>query len=197
MLPNPELMELYGTLHVFLEKEAGELSLLDRLGIGGVNAAVIHEILQAQKEEEARKVLQAEMELAAERARLSQATDNLRYTSPYQGPPGAVRRGFDMNQLQPCMDEGTVRLASIAAQTGVDLAKEAGMGMDLLGAAKGVAKSGLTAANAGRQSIGLTNTRLLVGEEQRLGSTVCTRHSMQDNVFSQENRSKSRPTVAK
>jgi hypothetical protein len=61
------------------------------------------------------------------------------------------------------MDEGTVRLASIAAQTGVDLAKEAGMGMDLLGAAKGVAKSGLTAANAGRKSIGLTNTRLLVG----------------------------------
>ena len=163
MLPDPALMELYGTLHVFLEKEAGELSLLDRLGVGGINAAVARELLLVQKEEEARKALQAEMELAAERVRLSQATDNLRHTDPNQGSPGVVRRGFDMNQLQPYMDEGTVRLASIAAQTGVDLAKEAGIGGDIFSAAKGVASAGLTAANAGRKSVGLTNTRLLLG----------------------------------
>ena len=163
MLPNPELMEAYGTLHIFLEKEAGELSLLDRLGVGAVNAAAIHEILQAKKDSEARKALEAEIGMAEERARLSQATDNLRYTSPYQGPPGLVRRGFDMNQLQPSMDEGTVRLASIAAQTGADLAKEAGIAGDIGHAAVGAAKSTASAANAGRKAVGLTNTKLLVG----------------------------------
>ncbi len=103
--PVPSLMKRYGTEEVFLEKAAGAEPLLMRLGASLLNAELAHKTQQALSEQELENELYYRAAQEHQLAQLSQATNNLRHT-----------------------DVPMVRLASIAAGTGADMAKVAGFG---------------------------------------------------------------------
>lgn len=160
-LPNRTLMRHYGTERVFLEKEAGAAPLLARLGMGVLNYEMARRSAERDEQQRAEDALRYEAQREYELAKMRPATENLRHTrAPLLVPA---------NSSMPVgWDEGMVRLASIAADTGADFAKEAGIG-DMLIAAKSFAAplaskaknlfgGGLKAVGAAAPKAGLAKT---------------------------------------
>lgn len=134
MSPNPSLMRHYGTAGVYQQKLAGAASLAERL-TGGLLA---HEFAayNQRDDEKAREqgAMMSEMMRELELAKIDQAASLLRYTPvrrfarpnmPSFGPP---RGRIDDAQWDRDLDGDTIRLASVAARIGSELAKEAGIG---------------------------------------------------------------------
>jgi hypothetical protein len=139
--PNHELMYRYGTAGVFAEKNAGAVSLVERLAGGllgyGRVAANKADTDKHRAQAEAMNEMLRELELS----KVDQAAQLLRHTPvPRFAPP----------ELPPGWDEGMVRMAAVAAGAGADLAKEAGLG-NFAGFAKSIggALSGLGGKAAG------------------------------------------------
>lgn len=137
--PNPTLMRQYGTEDVFLGKLAGSGALLERVGMGllnygladsnaksDVDAHAKQEVMDAA----AREFALAKMELAA---------------SPLRHQHAPM---FALADLPAGWDEGMVRMASIAAHTGVDLAKTAGIGDFFAGVVPAIKQFGQKALGA-------------------------------------------------
>ncbi len=112
--PNPALMQRYGTEDVFLAKTAG-VPLLASLMAGLFNAELAHSNQKGDQKARAEQALQQEALREYELAKLQQAEEALRYT--------------------PVPDQAMVRLASIAADAGADLAKMGGIGTGAVPAA--------------------------------------------------------------
>ena len=133
--PDVQLMRRYGTEDVFLRKLAGEEALLARLAGGLMGAGYArHEQNDAAKQQ-AQAAAMNEMGRELELLRIDRAALLLRGTPvprfanpsmPFRDVPGGR---IDNSQWQHDYDDGTVRLASIAAGAGSDMAKQAGFNM--------------------------------------------------------------------
>ncbi len=115
--PVASLMRRYNTESIYKEKQAGLPSLLERL-VGGSMAFGRAAHNAQQNDRAAQQAVQMnEMLRELELARVDQAGSLLRFTPvPRFAPP----------DIPPGWDEGMVRLASIAARAGADMAKEGG-----------------------------------------------------------------------
>jgi len=137
--PNKRLMQQYGTEDVFLAKEAGALPLAVAIGAGMLSYALTNSNRRDDELGRLKNERRFEARRAWEQARMRETTESLRHTRvpiPMQGyAPSpfypsyptypAEYRDIDLGEG---WDEGMVHLASIAAYTGADLAKEAGIG---------------------------------------------------------------------
>lgn len=117
--PHPALMARYGTEDVFLAKTADAVPLLARLGMGILNFELASSNKTSGREAEIENTMRAEAIRELELQRMQQATAPLRGQASGATP----------------LDQGMTRLASIAAHTGADMAKEGGIG-DFVTAAK-------------------------------------------------------------
>ena len=124
--PIPSLMKLYNTEDVFLAKTADVEPLLARLGMSILNYELAKSNQTADNTQKEETALHQEAAREHEQARMQPASESLRHTeAPRLIPAGS--------HLPPGWDEGTVRLASVAAQIGADMAKVGGIGTGLLG----------------------------------------------------------------
>lgn len=179
MTPNPELVRRYGTQHVFLEKTAGELPLVARLSAALLSASYGHGVVKSQAEQRNEADLLNQAAEEVEKARLRPATSALQHTRS----PAFIGNGFIDPSLVPVgMDEGMVRLASIADASGRALVKVSGIGYTgmMAGAGKllekGVQKlpglggmKGSLALGAGVLGAGYAGTKLVKGGLKALG----------------------------
>ena len=118
---NQMLATCYGTEHVF-SKTAGEVpTAVERLIMGLLNFTLAKKNQDLDERARVEDVLRHEAARELEHAQMQQATSSLQHTHA----PRLLPAGSD---LPVGWDEGMVRLASIAASVGADLAKEAGIG---------------------------------------------------------------------
>lgn len=147
--PIPTLMQHYGTEDVFLSKTADAVPLLARLGMGILNFELASSNKKSGREAEIENTMRAEALRELELQRMQQATAPLRGQASGATP----------------LDQGMTRLASIAAHTGADMAKEGGIGdfatmaktfgSKAVGALKGLGGAGAAAAPAAGAGGGL------------------------------------------
>jgi hypothetical protein len=126
--PIPALMQHYGTEDVFLAKLAGEAPLAMGLAARVLSYRLAEKMRQEVADQQLEDRLRYEARREYELAKIRQVNQNLRHTRV----PLIIPAGSD---LPAGWDEGMVRLASIAAETGADMAKEAGIG-DFVATAK-------------------------------------------------------------
>jgi hypothetical protein len=144
MTPNAELTRCYGTEHVLEEKTAGEIPLVARLSAALLSASAGHAVVKSQAEQRDEADL---LNLAAEeleKSRLRPATSALRHTRS----PGIIGRGqgfIDPSLVPLGMDEGMVRLASMADRSGRALTKIAGIGTVMAAGAGKLLEKGVQA----------------------------------------------------
>lgn len=119
--PIPSLMKQYGTEDVLLAKTAGAEPLLARLGMSILNFALASSNQSGDVESAKKNEQKNEAVRQTALAEQQPARENLRHTQV----PAFVEAG---SRLPPGLDEGMVRLASIAIATGADRAKTAGIG---------------------------------------------------------------------
>ena len=137
--PVPALMQRYGTEDVFLAKTADSVPLLARMALGLLSVEGAREERGKDERQKEEDVLRAEAQRELALLQMSRTSEPLRHTQvprplPNGGVPGVWNGEFvDMNgpEWQVPFD---MRLASIAAGAGADLAKEAGIG-DFMAAA--------------------------------------------------------------
>jgi hypothetical protein len=150
MSPNPELMRRYNTAAVFQEKLAGAASLTERLagGLLGYGAASYNqnEADKAKAEGAAMTEMARELEMLKvdQYAQLLRGTPVPRFARPSLPMRGLPSGSIDDTQWNQDLDDGAVRLASVAAGAGADMAKAAGLG-DFAGFAKGLAAKAVSA----------------------------------------------------
>jgi hypothetical protein len=145
--PNPTLMQHYGTEDVFLAKTADALPLLARLGMGILNFELASSSKKKDEEQKFEDALRYEAVREHEAAKMQQANEGLRHTHA----PMLLQAGSD---VPVGWDEGMVRLASVAALAGADMAKEAGIG-DFVTAAKTMGAKALPALKGfGQKALG-------------------------------------------
>jgi hypothetical protein len=179
MTPNVDLAHRYGTEHLLEEKTAGELPLVARLSAALLAAGTGHAVVKSQAEQRSEAEL---LNLAAEeleRGRLRPATSALQHTRS----PAFIGKGFIDPSLVPVgMDEGMVRLASMADRSGRALTKIGGIGTALAAGAgklleKGVQKvpglggmKGSLALGAGVLGAGYVGTKAVRGGMKAFGN---------------------------
>lgn len=163
--PNPALMQKYGTAGVYQDKLAGAASLAERVAGGllgyGMAAHNQRENDQAAAEGAAMTEMARELELLKvdRYAQLLRGTPVPRFARPSMPFYDLPRGRIDDAQWYRDLDDGSVRLASVAACAGADLAKEAGLGnftgfmKNIGGALTGLAAQGKSAVGGGLQAI--------------------------------------------
>lgn len=156
MGPNRELMRLYGTEDVFLEKQAGMAPLLARMGWGAARFEMgKHDVAHAQEQKAQAEELN---QIARELEPINQASEGLRHTrAPVFVAPDMPRRGgrgMGLEDVPVGMDEGMVRLASIAIEAGQTLAKQAGVGEMLMNFGKSLGPAAAASGAAGAAGAG-------------------------------------------
>lgn len=171
--PNAVLMQHYGTETVFQEKQAGAESLLARLAAGLGSYALAKSNNRVNRKHEMQAAAMNEMLREVELAKIDTAAQLLR-SSPYPRfipgvgmmspmttsmpardiPQGSIDGAQWDRDYNDGMDEGMVRMASIAARAGADMAKEAGLGgfadfmKSIAPALKGAGQTAATAAGS-------------------------------------------------
>lgn len=132
--PNAALMRRYGTEEVFQQKTAGAASLVERLagGLLSYGRAKMNESddnkTRAQAEAMNEMIRERELmkvDLAGQLLRGTPVPRLPRPSAPMRDVPTGT---IDDGQWQHDYDDGMVALASVAARTGAELAKEAGLG---------------------------------------------------------------------
>lgn len=117
--PNATLMQRYGTEAILQEKMADGMSLLERIAGGLAGVALGRNNAQVQAKHKMQAEQMNEMLRELELARVDVAGQTLRHTPVPRFAPSYIPPGWD---------EGMVRMASVAARAGADMAKEAGLG---------------------------------------------------------------------
>ncbi len=144
--PDADLMQAYGTERLFEEKMAGSaMPLAARLAYGVLQYGSARYDRAEAREQRIQAELMNEALRELESIQLAQATQGLRHSrAPVFVAPMIHRgRGMGLDSDMPVgMTDGMVRLASVAAEAGSDMAKQAGIGDLLMGAMKGVRQSG-------------------------------------------------------
>lgn len=129
-VPDLKLMKTFGNEDVYADKLAGRAELVARLALGLIGYGAGRTDLARQQALHSQAV---EMNNAFERMqamKLQQTQANAHHTrvpliipSPIPGVSGLGR--WDGDDVRPGMDEGMVRLASVAFDVGANMAKEA------------------------------------------------------------------------
>ena len=167
--PNAALMQHYGTESVFLEKKAGAASLLERLAGGAMGVGLWHHNAQSLAKQQQQAEQMNEMLRELELARVDQAGQTLRFTPVPRFAPSFVPPGWD---------QGMVRLASVAAQAGADMAKEAGLGgfsdfmKSMVPALEGAGQKLTSAFNTAAPQLGQASSGLLSKGKEMLGGRL-------------------------
>lgn len=151
--PDQALLKAFGNEDVYADKLAGRADLVARVAMGLIGYGSGRTELSRQRS------LQAEaeaMNAAFERMqamKLQQAEAGARHTRPPIVIPAPVpgMRRWDGDAVMLGLDEGMVRLASVAYDVGVDMAKEAISIQPLADMAKSIfGKAGTLTAGAGK-----------------------------------------------
>jgi len=156
--PNEHLMSQYGTRDVFVQKTAGGMSLLERLGGALMGEELVREGNVEEKKVHHEDAHHDEAVREAALQQLAQATAALR------GVPILTPAGYD---------DSMVRTAMVAVQIGEDLAKNAGIGDFVSGVLPAIKNFGSKASGAVGGMLskapaaagGATKTMASVGQE--------------------------------
>ena len=153
--PNQLLLDRYRTDGVFAKLAAIPFVSPEQMAMGLLNFLMVRKNRDLDEQQELENVLRREATRELEASRMQQANGSLQHTRvPMLLPAGSnVPAGWD---------EGMVRLASIAAGAGADLAKEGGIGFSIAKSVGQIAKpfalpalavGGLMAAGAGGRAV--------------------------------------------
>lgn len=125
--PDQELLHAFGNEDVYADKLAGRSELVARLAMGLMGYGIGRSELARQRSHQAEAEAMNEAFEHMQAMQLQQAESGARHTRPRIVIPAPVpgMRRWDGDAVPVGMDEGMVRLASVAYDVGADMAKEA------------------------------------------------------------------------
>lgn len=123
--PHPALTRRYGNEHIFLQKEAGSVSLAARVAMGLITAESVRRFYDTlergrqQSEMRARGLQMEDVPMMRQMTRHHAVPIFVGANLPVGGQPMGLSPDIPLG-----MDEGMVRMASIMADVGAEMAKE-------------------------------------------------------------------------